>query len=1534
VEGAQVGGGVELLSTESTCALARQAVAEAAQGGIKPTVHVVAGVAAVYARAGLRSDARLLLRILLAPVSGEDYTQATLHHDLGADERRLREALQGSRVPSSRGGQFLLEHVASSDASLHTLGLNTLGHAFGAPSGAGNRWPDTSAFGVAASLLAGSSASSASMAESFPTLEIDASSFASVVLALGAAGLPDAIAQLIDHAAELTPCPLDLVAALSTYAALVEAGDVDAAEALLSDARFDLRSVAMASHGSLELDAAACVSRAFELVWSGGRAMALDEQACLAKARFARGLVFSVRETAIRTLHTLRIMALATAGRAHAAFRLLEHHLVSSEGASPSASEDDGFGSLAPPSSPTLSSFDPEAVTAALRALSRLSSSQLVAKPAEDAPLSATVLPYVHAADLLRAESGKVPAVGAGGRLDRGPSISAKWTTDSIVTRLERAAHRLRALGWGPTASDLCALIRIYAIARRPLTSLLLGWKVLQRGLSGLKGPSSSSSSRAGSARSRDIEDVVRALTENLTEFEQSETGASSSAATDAWIGRGVWAGFPSASSLSGAGASPQRVRHLDPGSGLALTNSGGATGGRTSDRQLTTCPDLFAALLWAYAVAPKAVYDAGLVTADALGVLRATAGRSGVGLGGTAEALLSHAYSRIRVAGSAASAVGGASSELLALENGGASGAATELEADFLLDASSGADAYDVRPCGTSEGSLASFLTRRLVSAWLPCPASALGTRFPTVQADAYVALRAAQLPSLPPGGPQPVRAVAASLPPPRALVSLLASVGYAGMHVLRQPQGAVQYAHALAAGVCGRPVPAEPGNPDAFVAAAGLPTFRVTGKAPAASSAAALAAAPAGFGMSLSLVSSSPSRSHLGRSTTSRSAWGALAASSSAAPSGTSGASVLDADTARVEAEILVLQMELEELAAASAAAEEELAAKAAAVEVEPAMSAPEAFTAPARPAGDRAQQQHIQRLRQQASVLRTALGLLETEEGDLGYRAGLDPRARTLLAGHQMAAKRTTQESAAAHASLSSTLDRIAALETDVLHALSGAVSAKRLPAAVVAVVELVGAQTERLAYQDKARAMEADAVRANQQEASLAAAEAFARQRGRGNERMVEVVETLTKQIEAATADLAALHAREAQLRDWSAALNDMLHQRGNEGETGSVQPFVAATQAVEQARMQLESAKARHAIDRRLAVAGRMEEAVADVRAAGEKNLADTRAKYAKDAEAWTLEYRRKCEAAQDKLRAALEGELAPVAAVAEAEARAASDRKAAVLRELTTCEEALTLMTRENASLGHFISDTVSATNDLRTDLRAPPVAAPSTTDDIRAHVAAAIAEHGGNEPDLLLRILEDLERMAEADPLRLLASPRTVAGGTLPASALADLVSVYEDECRRKRVTAGAPPAQQSEADALAAASDAPRGGEQAAWALAGAPAASALRTPTAAPFPVPAGAASAANVRDRGRSSAATAVSAGPAGAKHAFTLLQTPMIAAAAAAAGGSAAVPPAAEEAARRAEAEADAARVRERVLKRLASKEQPAAQMPS
>mgnify|MGYP006988316766 CR=1 FL=1 len=63
----------------------------------------------------------------------------------------------------------------------------------------------------------------------------------------------------------------------------------------------------------------------------------------------------------------------------------------------------------------------------------------------------------------------------------------------------------------------------------------------------------------------------------------------------------------------------------------------------------------------------------------------------------------------------------------------------------------------------------------------------------------------------------------------------------------------------------------------------------------------------------------------------------------------------------------------------------------------------------------------------------------------------------------------------------------------------------------------------------------RAIEADAVRANQQEASLAAAEAFARQRGRGNERMVEVVETLTKQIEAATADLAALHARGAKPR---------------------------------------------------------------------------------------------------------------------------------------------------------------------------------------------------------------------------------------------------------------------------------------------------------------------------------------------------------------------------------------------------------------
>ncbi len=162
---------------------------------------------------------------------------------------------------------------------------------------------------------------------------------------------------------------------------------------------------------------------------------------------------------------------------------------------------------------------------------------------------------------------------------------------------------------------------------------------------------------------------------------------------------------------------------------------------------------------------------------------------------------------------------------------------------------------------------------------------------------------------------------------------------------------------------------------------------------------------------------------------------------------------------------------------------------------------------------------------------------------------------------------------------------------------------------------------------------------------------------------------------------------------------------------------------------------------------------------------------------------------------------------------------------------------------------------------------------------------------------------------------------------GTLPASALADLVAVYEDECRRKRVAAGAAPAGPA---APASADEKKRDSGLAAFP--GATHSGAGDVPAAfrTPFAPSAQAVALGSARDRGRSSGATAI-VGPAGAKHAFTLVQPPLLAAAAAATGAAGGLAPlAVDEAARRAEAEADAARVRERVLKRLAAKDQPAA----
>jgi hypothetical protein len=229
---------------------------------------------------------------------------------------------------------------------------------------------------------------------------------------------------------------------------------------------------------------------------------------------------------------------------------------------------------------------------------------------------------------------------------------------------------------------------------------------------------------------------------------------------------------------------------------------------------------------------------------------------------------------------------------------------------------------------------------------------------------------------------------------------------------------------------------------------------------------------------------------------------------------------------------------------------------------------------------------------------------------------------------------------------------------------------------------------------------------------------------------------------------------------------------------------------------------------------------------------GEAAVAEARSRFAKAAEDLTLEYRRKSEEAQEKLKKALEAELIPIAAAAEADSRLSERKIASLKQDLAALEEE----TNHHAKSSARYSNLTDSMRDERVRLRKELSSVggrsllaaldtseyhihtenvsnsaitqespqPTTREDARLGIVElttleSVHDGGQAAVELISGILDDIEQLSmdEANTFvnRSVVSNAGIDNVTtsINIKSLPALLTAYEIECSRVKVNAKA---------------------------------------------------------------------------------------------------------------------------------------------
>jgi hypothetical protein len=305
---------------------------------------------------------------------------------------------------------------------------------------------------------------------------------------------------------------------------------------------------------------------------------------------------------------------------------------------------------------------------------------------------------------------------------------------------------------------------------------------------------------------------------------------------------------------------------------------------------------------------------------------------------------------------------------------------------------------------------------------------------------------------------------------------------------------------------------------------------------------------------------------------------------------------------------------------------------------------------------------------------------------------------------------------------------------------------------------AALAVVRAQTARLVREARQRyRLEREAAEATR-ESTLAAAIALARRLQRRVDARRRVAEAGAEALASIEADNVAVLGQIARAAAEARQLSQRVAAAARERDAGSGL-FGEAASLLRQSKLAAEAARARNAVDRRVALSRHLEHAVDVVRKAGEAELAAVKTQNARAAEAVMLEHRRKCDSAAELLRGALEAELAPLKEKAETGAVTVAESKEAAMAQLAGAERELQQLSAHNAALALAVQDArelstaltvVDDANGVPQTPVSPPVAGASPQ-DAREAVLALACEYM-DDADAVVDLLDEIEGWAEAE--------------------------------------------------------------------------------------------------------------------------------------------------------------------------------------
>jgi pentatricopeptide repeat protein len=1284
------------ISADAVVDIARQHVRECVEAGLVVSIQVVLAIIRIYATNGLLHDARLLLRLLLANLSGAEYNVEDLRLDLRKDADSLIHHL---RFPSTIMTPTRAAHDGS-QLHLMQLGISNHGFAFGG----------TNCTQASISALLNLSRTNIKDAHA-DAGDLSPEVLSDLIYTSGCCNTRSLVESALSFAAEAMRPAKQVPATISVaaYFAFCACGEVSRADAMMVDTHYDFSWVNPSIHSSYP-----SVETSAEVRLAAGSGAFSHSGLSLVPGATIGGAMLSAR-----------IVGLCESGKIYEAVSSVEACAALKKQVT----------------------LQPEAWLAVLEAASNLTCTQLLRCPPDDEPVSLADLPYMHSKFLLGEDSGKATAS------TMREKLNVQHTLFGRILRLlpGSATSMTNELG----VTELLAVSRLFGRVGDFLSAFMLCWHTVDAAVS---------AQAEGAQSSTGVRSNVSLGGQSWPHVEAALRAFQPDASSDNAFSR-IHANYEEGTKVAIAFTAHLRKRRA---SGLPAS-------------ALQT-------LVWLAAMAPVQHYVQELISTTFLTALYHAHVTAGIPVSSKTRTLIRCIESRIQKAGGWAEVVTSEDGKAVAAEFAQCSGA--------MASDSSPTDYFDdevertVNP--VHRGMHADYLTaiyERLQAFQLARASAAqqlqgwsrgesesmtISTAIPCITWRTAAALQAAVHSKH--ACPQ------AHYLSPAVFVSFLISLGMEIALPPRTPSGAILEWEDVCHRLQQRPPHPARLNKKFFDARVQAVQLRLSGS-------------PVSDVADLLVRYAVPVFSDVGGAArVSMSSFAPIAAPTDA----------VKPDTLRqLENEILVLQIEFDELQRTMTNAERETKAKLEAV----------------------AASKSATTLAEREATLRQASSELKSQEVEMQAKVATNNRAAKLyqqftIGMDQVSAERDTltanvqaicvgisrleREMDAALPKLSEVQQQLAALPRGA-NELASITTLRRKQDYLRSMVEgmaaakIVMAQTRRLTLQQHQQSAIRAETASAAHEATIGSAVAFSRRMLKSLENTRHLLENWQREYDNIDAELRVNASHEKHFREHIATLKRQLDALQNESRTDPpTGQMGAAAQQLVHARTMLHAAQTRSAVDRKMAVAKRMEMVLAGHRDEGQAAFMAVKKHYEEEAAKVAVEFEKKAESTVVTLRDTLQSEVNEL----EANMVKNTDNRKRLLvqveSELRATKEEMKVLAMQTSSLSHALFDIKSNGSQYSVatgviggvHMSSPGTPGPSAAvkDEI-----FDILEDTVDEPAWVLAQLAELEDFVVAAAFD--TTHKSVLGAPHP-SIVERIMDVYVEEANKLRLAAASPAA------------------------------------------------------------------------------------------------------------------------------------------